>query len=146
MGQTVYYEDEKIHFDLRGDHDHRIRIYDFENGEFNKFTIQDIRESYSKNMQKEFFAELLRFSQGSFTKKGDEIIHEVDDIPLGAVFKIADRQENNKGEVANVQLNTMGSITFRGQRILNITDKTNRKLYEHFVTAMNNRVDTADLF
>ena len=146
MGQTVYFGDEKIHFDLRGDHEHGIRIYDFENGEFNEVRIEEIRDDYSEGMQKEFFAELLRFSQGSFRKEDDKIIHEVKDIPLGAVFRIADKQENDQGEVANVQLNTMGSVTFRDQRILNITNETNRKLYEHFVTAMNNRVDTANLF
>lgn len=146
MGQTVYGDSEKIHFDLRGDHPHRIRIYDFDDGEFEKFTIQEVRERYSKDMQKEFFAEVLRFSQGSFRRNGDEIIHEVDNMPLGAIFKIADRQKNQDEEVANVQLNTVGSVTFEGRRIMNITDKTNRKLYEHFVTAMNNRVETADLF
>lgn len=146
MGQTVYSNDKKAHFDLRGDHRHRIRIYNFDNGEFEEFTIQDIRERYSKNMQKKLFSEVLRFSQGSFRKEGDEIIHKVEDMPLGAIFKIADKQKNQNGEIANVQLNNVGSVTFKGQRIMSITDKTNRKLYEHFVKAMNNRVETADLF
>lgn len=146
MGQTVYAESTKIHFDLGGDHRHRIRIYDFDAGKFEESTIQEIRDEYSESIQREFFAEVLRFSQGSFKKDGDEIVHKVDNVPLGAIFKIADRQKNKNGEVANVQLNTVGSITLDGKRILSINDKTNRKLYEHFVNAMNNRIDTADLF
>ena len=146
MGQTVYGDNEKIHFDLRGNHSHSLRIYDFDDGEFKRFTIQEVREEYSDNMQRKFFTEVLRFSQGSFRRNEDEIVYEVDNMPLGAVFKIADKQKNKNGEIANFQLNTVGSVTFKGRRIMKITHKTNRELYKHFVTAMNNRVKTADLF
>lgn len=146
MGSTVYENNKKIHFDLRGDHNHKIRIYDFENGEFKEQTIPQIRDNYTEDMQKTFFAEILRYAQGSFTKKDGSIVYKINNIPMGAIFGISDIQKNREGDIKNVNLNTMGSITYDEKRILNIDKDTNKILYEHFLTALNNRIDTGDLF